>query len=94
VPSLFVDVKGLYRDASKMAIVGEIVEELVVDLEKEKLHDDGEWLSDESMFLTLQTRYLPQRPYYGHTTSSLSISRIPSTPSPPTRELWTSWPKH
>ena len=42
MPSLFVDVKGLYRDASKMAAVGEIVEELVVDLEKEKLHDDGE----------------------------------------------------
>ena len=42
MPSLFVDVKGLYRDASKMAAVGEIVEELVADLEKEKLHDDGE----------------------------------------------------
>ena len=42
MPSLFVDVKGLYRDASKMAAVGEIVEDLVVDLEKEKLHDDSE----------------------------------------------------
>ena len=41
MPSLFVDVKGLYRDASKMAAVGEIVEQLVVDLEAENLRDDG-----------------------------------------------------
>jgi peptide alpha-N-acetyltransferase len=44
VPSLFVDIKGLYRDASKMTAVGEIVEGLIVDLEQEKLHDDGKSL--------------------------------------------------
>jgi tetratricopeptide (TPR) repeat protein len=31
-----------------MSVVGEIVEELVVDLEKEKLHDDGMSLSTTS----------------------------------------------
>jgi hypothetical protein len=36
-----VDVKGLYKDANKMKAVGEIVEELVASLEKEKLRDDG-----------------------------------------------------
>jgi peptide alpha-N-acetyltransferase len=41
VPSLFVDVKGLYRDASKMAAVGAIAEDLIVQLENEKLHEDG-----------------------------------------------------
>lgn len=43
VPSLFVDVKGLYTDADKLAIVGEIVEETVSNLEKDvSLHGDGE----------------------------------------------------
>lgn len=41
IPSLFVDVKGLYTDAGKMAVVGEVVEEIVQDLESDKLHDDG-----------------------------------------------------
>jgi tetratricopeptide (TPR) repeat protein len=40
---LFVDVKGLYRDASKLKIVGEIMEDLITSLENEKLHDDGMW---------------------------------------------------
>lgn len=43
VPSLFVDVKGVYVEASKMEIVGEILEETIVSLEKDaSLHDDGE----------------------------------------------------
>lgn len=41
VPSLFVDVKGLYTDAGKMAVVGEVVEDIVQKLEKDTLHDDG-----------------------------------------------------
>lgn len=41
VPSLFVDVKGLYTDGDKMKTVGEIVEDIVSQLEKESLHDDG-----------------------------------------------------
>ena len=42
IPSLFVDVKGLYADAAKMRVVGEVVEEVIADLEKEKsLHADG-----------------------------------------------------
>ncbi|KAK8854865.1 hypothetical protein IAR55_003604 [Kwoniella newhampshirensis] len=35
VPSLFVDVKSVYSDASKMTAVGEIVEEIVSKLEKD-----------------------------------------------------------
>lgn len=42
VPSLFVDVKGLYSDVAKMALVGEVMEDIVKQLEQEKLHDDGE----------------------------------------------------
>lgn len=42
IPSLFVDVKGLYTDAGKMAVVGEVVEEIVQKLEQDKLHGDGE----------------------------------------------------
>lgn len=43
VPSLFVDVKGVYRDAAKMAIVGEIIEEITEKLKaKTSLHGDGE----------------------------------------------------
>lgn len=45
IPSLFVDVKSLYRDAEKMAAVGEIVEEIVETLQKESsLHEDGRYL--------------------------------------------------
>jgi len=40
---LFVDVKGVYVEASKMEIVGEILEETITSLEKDaSLHDDGE----------------------------------------------------
>ena len=43
VPSLFVDVKGVYADSAKMAAVGEIVEEIISSLENEtSLHGDGE----------------------------------------------------
>jgi peptide alpha-N-acetyltransferase len=43
VPSLFVDVKGVYTNANRMAIVGEIMQELISDLEKDtSLHSDGE----------------------------------------------------
>ena len=72
-----------------MAAVGEIVEELVVDLEKEKLHDDGMSLDIPERQTDRQTQSHPQQPYYGHTTSSLSTFRIPSTLSLPTREHWT-----
>jgi hypothetical protein len=72
-----------------MAVVGEIVEELVVDLEKEKLHDDSMSLHILGRKADRQTRSLPQQPYYGHTTSSLFTCRIPSTLSLPTREHWT-----
>ena len=42
VPSLFVDVKGVYTDAEKLAIVGEILEETVSKLEEDvSLHGDG-----------------------------------------------------
>jgi hypothetical protein len=109
VPSLFVDVKGLYRDASKMAAVGEIVEELVIDLEMEKLHDDGMSAHFAYSEANRQTQSHLQQPYYGHTISSLSTYRIPSTPSLPTHEHWTfsrklwsihehylkyTWPEH
>ncbi|ORX38583.1 NMDA receptor-regulated protein 1-domain-containing protein [Kockovaella imperatae] len=41
IPSLFVDVKGLYVDLERMKIVGEIVEDLIQTLEKDAgLHDD------------------------------------------------------
>ncbi|BEI81931.1 hypothetical protein CcaverHIS002_0210910 [Cutaneotrichosporon cavernicola] len=41
VPSLFVDVKGLYTDAAKMATVGELTEEIVRELQAEhSLHSD------------------------------------------------------
>lgn len=44
VPSLFVDIKGLYTDAEKMAAVGEIMEGIVAKLEAEhSLHGDGEY---------------------------------------------------
>jgi hypothetical protein len=43
LPSLFVDVKGVYVDSEKMKIVGEIVENLIVQLEADSgLHEDGE----------------------------------------------------
>lgn len=43
VPSLFVDVKGLYADAAKLAAVGELMEEIVRQLTAEhSLHNDGE----------------------------------------------------
>lgn len=43
VPSLFVDVKGVYTDAAKMTVVGEVMEEIVAKLEGEhSLHGDGE----------------------------------------------------
>jgi len=43
VPSLFVDVKGVYSSSNKMSIVGEVVEYIVSQLEKDaSLHDDGE----------------------------------------------------
>jgi len=42
VPSLFVDVKGVYVDADKMAIVGEVIEDIVKALKAEtSLHGDG-----------------------------------------------------
>ncbi|WVQ74848.1 hypothetical protein IAR50_004455 [Cryptococcus sp. DSM 104548] len=42
VPSLFVDVKSVYADSSKMTVVGEIVQEIVSKLEKEStLANDG-----------------------------------------------------
>lgn len=43
IPSLFVDVKGVYTgNPGKMAVIGEIVEETVVQLQKDAgLHDDG-----------------------------------------------------
>jgi hypothetical protein len=72
-----------------MAAVGEIVEELVVDLEKEKLHDDGTPLHNAESEADRQTQSHLQQPYYGHTTSSLSTYRIPSTLSLPTHEHWT-----
>lgn len=46
IPSLFVDVKSLYKDGEKMAAVGEIVEELIEALQKDSsLHDDGKLIS-------------------------------------------------
>lgn len=42
VPSLFVDIKSLYQNGDKMAVVGEIVEDVVTKLEAEtSLHGDG-----------------------------------------------------
>jgi CII-binding regulator of phage lambda lysogenization HflD len=42
VPSLFVDVKGVYSDPSRMSVVGEIFEEVISSLEKEiSLHGNG-----------------------------------------------------
>ncbi|WVQ81930.1 hypothetical protein IAT38_004057 [Cryptococcus sp. DSM 104549] len=42
VPSLFVDIKGVYSDAAKMTAVGEIVEGIISKLEKNAtLNDDG-----------------------------------------------------
>ena len=41
VPSLFVDVKGVYTDKEKLAIVGEVLEEVIGKLEKgTSLHND------------------------------------------------------
>ena len=41
---MFVDVKGVYVDAKRMEIVGEILEETISQLEKDaSLHDDGEY---------------------------------------------------
>lgn len=52
VPSLFVDVKGLYTDAGKMALVGEVVEEIVQKLEQGSLHDDGKQISHSQIRLS------------------------------------------
>ncbi len=43
IPSLFVDVKGVYHGhPEKMAVVGEIMEQIVLQLENDAgLHDDG-----------------------------------------------------
>lgn len=43
IPSLFVDVKSLYKDQDKMRVVGEVVEGLIGDLEGEvSVRGDGE----------------------------------------------------
>ena len=44
IPSLFVDIQGVYTGSpEKMATVGEIMEEVISQLEKDDgLHDDGE----------------------------------------------------
>jgi hypothetical protein len=40
---LFVDVKGVYPDASKMSVVGEVVEDIISNVQKDvSLHADGE----------------------------------------------------
>lgn len=42
IPSLFVDLKGIYRDADKMSAVGDIVADIVKKLQaEESLHGDG-----------------------------------------------------
>jgi peptide alpha-N-acetyltransferase len=42
VPSLFVDVKGVYRDSARMAIVGEVIQEITEKLKAEtSLHGNG-----------------------------------------------------
>ncbi|WWD02421.1 hypothetical protein V865_000460 [Kwoniella europaea PYCC6329] len=51
VPSLFVDVKGVYNDSEKMKVVGEIIEDIVSRLEKDaSLSDDGS-ISPPTMLL-------------------------------------------
>ena len=45
IPSLFVDLKGLYVDYGKMLIVGEIVEGIVKDLEQDAMSmKSGAWM--------------------------------------------------
>jgi peptide alpha-N-acetyltransferase len=57
VPSLFVDVKGVYVDAKRMEIVGEILEETISQLEKDaSLHDDGEYSPYRTGLTRLQTQ--------------------------------------
>nr|XP_019044577.1 peptide alpha-N-acetyltransferase [Kwoniella bestiolae CBS 10118]OCF23507.1 peptide alpha-N-acetyltransferase [Kwoniella bestiolae CBS 10118] len=51
VPSLFVDVKGVYTDAEKMKIVGEIVEEIVGKLEKDASLSNDDSISPPTMLL-------------------------------------------
>jgi len=43
LPSLFVDVKGIYTSSpEKMAIIGEMLEEIISQLQRDNgLHDDG-----------------------------------------------------
>ncbi|WWC63187.1 uncharacterized protein I303_105787 [Kwoniella dejecticola CBS 10117] len=51
VPSLFVDVKGVYTDSEKMKVVGEIVEEIVAKLEKDASLTDDDSISPPTMLL-------------------------------------------
>ncbi|WWC71667.1 uncharacterized protein I206_105625 [Kwoniella pini CBS 10737] len=51
VPSLFVDVKGVYTDSTKMKVVGEIVEEIVSKLEKDASLSDDDSISPPTMLL-------------------------------------------
>ncbi|WWD18986.1 hypothetical protein CI109_103443 [Kwoniella shandongensis] len=51
VPSLFVDVKGVYTDATKMTAVGEIVEEIVSKLQKDSTLNDADSISPPTVLL-------------------------------------------
>ncbi|OCF40829.1 peptide alpha-N-acetyltransferase [Kwoniella heveanensis CBS 569] len=89
VPSLFVDVKGVYSDSAKLNAVGEIVEEIVSKLEKEKsLNDDGS-ISPPTVllwayyYLALHLSH-PLHPNPSHTRSlkllDLALAHTPTLP--------------
>jgi hypothetical protein len=81
VPSLFVDVKGVYVEAAKMEIVGEILEETIAALEKDaSLHNDGK-LSRTTRPLILNFRH--HCPSYNTTLGVLLPCPPPLSPFPP-----------
>ncbi|KAK4688996.1 N-alpha-acetyltransferase 15/16, NatA auxiliary subunit, partial [Tremellales sp. Uapishka_1] len=89
VPSLFVDVKGVYGDAEKMKIVGDIVEEIVAKLEKDAgLYDDNTISPPTTLlwayyYLALHLSH-PRHPNPSHERSlellSLALKHTPTLP--------------
>ncbi|WRT68302.1 uncharacterized protein IL334_005278 [Kwoniella shivajii] len=82
VPSLFVDVKGVYTDSEKMKIVGDIVEEIVAKLEKDaSLNDDV--LLWAYYFLALHLSH-PSQPTPSHSRSLCLLDKaLEHTPTLP-----------
>ena len=90
IPSLFVDVKSLYRDAEKMRVVGEVVEGLIADLEGDaSLRGDGEYSFDKIVALRLHTEIrIRLSVRTTNLTSGRGVANESDSAAPPTALLW------